>query len=182
MEDLSYYDIDVPGSISFTYAPSKEFTTAFGLRVNPQGDIPVMPFAGLRWQFADRWIFQMMGGGPRLEYLVMTPDSGLDSDSSLQKVLSVYVGLYMEGGTFRVARNFGRQHGIAKLDNVWLSYREMRVGPGLSYAIRTLTGVSLKLDIQAGYMFYRVLNYEDEEKLDSESGAAYAGIGLMARF
>lgn len=187
MEDLSYHDLNAPGSLSLSYSAGRDFTIAFGLRVQPMSDIPVMPFVGLRWQFAEDWTLNMLGGGPRLEYQISGEQESLP--------LKIYAGLDMAGGTFRLARDFGDLHGQRELNNVWLSYHEMRAVVGFGGGIPfgdagqnpTQPGKEperrgLTWDVQVGYMFYRMLNYDREERLQNEEGAVYVGIGLNGRF
>jgi hypothetical protein len=148
------------------YTRSKDLVWTFGLNVNPQGDNPVLPVAGFRWQFAPAWTFNL--GFPQAGFLYQ-PGPGA----------TWRAGVGFQGGSFRISDNLGvPAPGVARLANTRLDYREVRVGLGADLTLSA--GVVLTLD--AGLVTDRQFDYFDRDYRLNGGSAAYASAALRARF
>jgi hypothetical protein len=58
-EEIAGDSFNVPVLALAQYGPRRELVWMFGLSVNAFSDHPVMPVAGVRWQFAQAWTFNL---------------------------------------------------------------------------------------------------------------------------
>jgi hypothetical protein len=165
-EGLNGDSFNAPLLVMAMFAQSKELAWSFGLNVNAFSDHPVLPIAGVRWQFAPRWLFSV--GFPRTGFAYECSDR-----------LTLRAGASFSGGSFRVTRNLGTPApGVARLANTFLDYREVRVGLGLDYAFTERT--SLALDV--GAVTDRKFDYFDRDyRLDGDSGT-FLALSLKGSF
>jgi len=137
------------------YVPRRELAWIFGLSVNPFSDHPVMPVAGVRWQFAPEWTFNLG-----------FPQAGFSYRANPK--LTLRAGVSFQGGSFRVTRNLGvPAPGIDRLANTFLDYREVRAGLGAD--VKLAAKWSLALD--AGAVTDRKFDYFDRNySLNGDAG------------
>ncbi len=165
-EDLNNDDFNAPALLGLSYSFDRDFIFFFGFRVNVVSETPVLPIIGLRWKFAEKWTFDMLSQNPKLIY-------------QLNEDVQLYGGIDIQSGTFRVEQSFGRDKGgFQELDNTWLDYFELRAGLGADISWKK----TFRFQAEFGYMPYRYLEFEDEEKLDSKEGAFYGKLGMSIRF
>jgi opacity protein-like surface antigen len=161
--------VNVPLILGATYLVNADWQWFLGVQVDPHfgtgiyhwDDVPVMPGAGLRWRFADRWTLLAMLPNPEVQYEVMDG-------------LQVYVGARMNGGNFRTDKNSGR----GKLANANLSYYEIRVGAGARYALAP----GLSLEAEGGSAVTRQFYYSGADMQFHTDPAWYAQVRFSMEF
>jgi hypothetical protein len=165
-EELDGDSFNVPLLALANYTVSRELTWSFGVNINAFSDNPVLPVAGVRWQFAPDWTFSI--GYPR---------AGFTWQSS--PALAWRAGVSFQGGSFRVTENLGvPAPGIRRLANTLLDYREVRVGGGFDYTL----GPGFTLGVDAGVVTDRKFDYIDRAyRLDGDLGF-YGAISVQSRF
>jgi len=148
------------------YTRSKELIWNFGLTVDALSDYPVLPVAGVRWNFAPAWTFNLG-----------FPQAGFSYQASPKTVWRA--GMSFQGGSFRISDNLGVPvPGVARLANTRLNYREVRVGLGADLTLPA--GFVLTLD--AGMVADRKFDYIDRDYILNGDPAAYGSIALRAAF
>lgn len=153
------------GVVGFAYTPRREFTGFGGVLVNGFAEHPVLPIAGVRWQFAPRWTLNLLYPAPRLEFRA-------------SEDLRIEVGLFREGGAFRVAGDFGRKFGRPTLDNALVDYSAWGFGPGITWRL----GENSSLALTAGRTFRREWDFHRAGFELQADDAWFARAGLTARF
>lgn len=164
-EDVSWRDVNAPFLLTAACVVDADFQWFAGLRVNLYSQYPVWPLLGMRWKFADEWTLHLILPHPRLEY-------------DVNERLKLYLGGQIQGGTYRVADDFGTDHGLPKLNHAMLDQYELRVGPGVSWKIRR----NMTIEIDAGYMVYREFNFFDHHVALRSDPAPYGQIAWHVRF
>ena len=148
------------------YTRRKALVWTFGLNVNPMADNPVLPVAGVRWQFAPAWTFNLG-----------FPQAGFVYQAGPQTTWRA--GVSFQGGSFRISDNLGvPAPGVGRLANTRLDYREVRVGLGAD--LKLPAGFVLTLD--AGMVTDRKFDYFDRDYQLNGDPAAYGSISLRAGF
>lgn len=165
-EDFSGRSLNLPVLALVNYTHSPTLTWNFGLNLNAFSDNPVLPIAGVRWQFAQDWTFS-----------VGFPQSGFSWRRDRQLTLRAGVGF--NGGSYRIVESRGvPAPSIARLANTYLDFREIRAGLGADY--RLLPRLVLSLDL--GAVTDRKFDYFDRGfRLDGDAGF-YASLALKATF
>jgi hypothetical protein len=157
---------NLPVLVLANYTRSKELVWSFGLNVNPMSDNPVLPVAGVRWQFAPAWTFNF--GFPQVGFLYAA------SPKAIWRA-----GLSIQGGSFRISDNLGvPAPGVDRLANTRLDYREVRVGLGVDLTLPA----GFKLILDAGLVTDRKFDYFDRDYQLNGDPAAYGSISLRAAF
>jgi hypothetical protein len=158
--------LNIPVLILANYTQRKELVWSFGLNINPLSEYPVLPVAGVRWQFAPAWTFNLG-----------FPQAGLVYTQSPKAIWRA--GVSFQGGSFRISENLGvPAPGVDRLANTRLDYRETRVGVGADLTLPH--GFVLTLD--AGYVADRKFDYYDRDYILNGDPAAYGAIALRASF
>lgn len=175
-QDLSSRDLNMPAILGFTYLVDADLQWFFGLGIDPRFgarisnfyDSPVFPGVGVRWRFAEDWTLFFVLPTPRIEY-------------QINENLTAYLGAGVQGGTYRLADDFGTQVGRTDLNSEVVNYREVRVGPGLRWKLSETYSV----EVEGGYIVERRFEFPDAQPkrlvIESE-GAGYGSVGLSARF
>lgn len=164
-EDLSFDDVNAPLIAGFSYLVDKDLQWFFGLSVDARRRYPVLPGGGLRWKFASQWTLMFLMPKPRIEY-------------DWSEHLTLYAGADLQGGTFKVGKNFGDNHGRQNFNNATLDFSEARVGLGLTWKVRP----GITLDVGGGYMVYRQFDYHTADVSFDGDPAPYGQIGITANF
>ena len=163
--NVGWDSFDAPFDLGFAYLQDADLQWFFGLRVDPRSEYPVLPAAGVRWQYADNWTLNLQLPNPRLEYTV--------NDD-----LQMYIGAGIKAATYVVGDHFGDAHGIPRLNKATVDYFEVRTGPGLSWKVTP----QITLEAEGGAMVNRTWNFFDRD-VDLESRPApYFQIACRARF
>jgi hypothetical protein len=147
------------------YAARKELVWLFGVSVNPFGDNPVLPVAGVRWQFAPAWTFNL--GFPQAG-LLWRPNPAV----------TWRAGASFQGGSFRVTEDPANTAPGPRLAGALLDYREVRVGLGADLKLggRWELAFDTGAVIDRNFDYFR-LGYE----LDGDAGF-YGTLSLRAGF
>ncbi len=157
---------NVPALLLANYAQSRTLIWSFGVNANPFSDNPVLPIAGVRWQFAPAWMFSV--GFPRSGFTYQATEN-----------LSLRAAAGFAGGSFRVSRNVGSPAaGLARIANTYLDFREVRVGLGLDYSL----GERVTLSADVGAVTDRKFDYFDKNyRLDGDAGT-FVSLALKGSF
>jgi hypothetical protein len=164
-DSISGDDFSMPVIVGFSYLVDSKLQWVFGLQANWRSDIPVLPGAGVRWQFAEDWTLNAIFPKPRLEYRV---------DDSL----TLHVGADLRGGTYVVRDDFGDSFGEPRLNSAAVDYSEARVNFGVQYRIHP----AVNLVFEGGYVFFRRFDFHDEDLTIRTDPTPYGSIGLQAKF
>ncbi|MDI1318993.1 MAG: DUF6268 family outer membrane beta-barrel protein, partial [bacterium] len=165
-EHLTSRSLNLPVLAMLNYTQSSTLTWNFGLNLNAFSDHPVLPIAGVRWQFAPDWTFSI--GFPQSGFSWRTGDW-----------LTLRAGVGFTGGSFRVTENRGvPAPGIARLADTYLDFREVRAGLGADFNLSS----GFKLAVDLGAVTDRKFDYFDRDfRLDGDTGL-YGTVALRASF
>lgn len=164
--DLSDRDVNVPAIIGASYLVSKDLQWVFGISIDAWREYPVLPGAGVRWQFADQWVLNCILPRPRLEY-------------ELERSTTLYVGADLKGGTYMVNEQFGNSHGRTNLNETPVEYNEARVGGGVAWKPTPF----LTLEAETGAAVYREYNFHRAHtRMTSDEAAPYGQVALRGSF
>jgi hypothetical protein len=163
--DLGSDDFNAPFLLGASYSPDKNLQWFFGLRVDVRSQMYLLPAAGVRWRFAEKWTLLALAPRPRLEY-------------ELNDAVKLFVGGSLLGGTYKVNKNFGSEHGQPLLNNAVLDYTEVRTGGGATWEINP----ALSLNADAGYQVWRSFHYHNASTKYVTEPAPYVNLSLSAKF
>lgn len=153
---------NVPLLLGASYAKSRDLTWLFGARVNAYSEHAVLPFVGVRWQFAPDWSLGLAFPRSGVQWRV-SPDLTLDA------------GIGFQGGTYRITDNIGTPAGaVGQLANTFVDYREIRVGFGAEFALNR----RLSFRIDAGAFTDRRFDYFDRDYTLDGDGGVFAAVAL----
>lgn len=157
---------NIPVIVGASYLVSPDLQLVLGFSLDANGLYPLLPGAGVRWNFASQWVLDAILPKPRLEY-------------ELDKTLTVYAGGEVKNGSYRVDDQFGNSHNDSKLNNAILDYTEIRVGAGAAW--KPLRKVTVEAEV--GCMPYREF-YFQRAGVDfvSREDARYVQIAIIGRF
>jgi len=159
-------DFNMPFEIGGTYIYSPDLQLVLGVSVDVERKYPVIPGGGIRWRFQPQWILNAVAPTPRLEY-------------EWDKNLTLYLGATLKQTNFRVSDDFGRVHGIHRLNHAVLTYSEVRTGVGFDWKLTSW----LSVNAEAGYQPYRTFDFYRANVRFSEDGSApYGMIALHGAF
>jgi opacity protein-like surface antigen len=164
-DDISFDDVNAPLVVGGSYLVDKNLQWFLGLSVDARRRYPVLPGGGVRWKFANQWTLMFLLPKPRLEY-------------DLSEKVILYMGADLRGGTFKLGKNFGSNHGRQNLNNVAVDFSEVRMGTGVTWEIRP----GLKLDLEGGYMVFREFDFHTVDVSFDGRPAPYGQIAISANF
>jgi hypothetical protein len=157
---------NVPLIIGGSYLYSKDLQLVLGVSIDATRKYPVLPGGGVRWQINHNWLLNAVLPKPRLEL-------------KISKRLTAYLGGDVEEAAYRTDENFGRAQGRSELSSSWIDFTEVRAGGGAVWDI----AAEVKLELEAGALFYRQLDYHKAGvDLHSSDTAPYGHIGFSAKF
>ena len=163
---LDWDNFNLPFLVGGTYIYSPNLQFVLGVSVDVERKYPVIPAAGIRWKIAPQWLLDAVMPTPRLQF-------------EMNRYVSLYAGATVKETNYRVDDEFGRSHGIPRLDNAILTYSEVRTGAGFDWKISpivTFTG-------EIGYQPYRVFDfYRADVTYHHQGGAPYGTISLHSTF
>lgn len=166
LEDVGGNDVGVSGGLlaMWEYGPSLQWM--FGLMVQPDNDLPVLPLVGVNWRIREQWELQLMLLSPRLTY-------------SLDDRWKLHAGMGLNfGNTFRTSDTLGTSLGLPRYNDALGSYSDMRFGGGFAYQL----GRSFSLEAEAGYSMSREIDYTNVDEKVKFEPAAYSHLGLKYEF
>jgi hypothetical protein len=158
-------DFGFSGGVMASYQANPSLRWSFGIMATPDGDIPVLPIAGVRWLINDRYTLELGVPKTRLSY-------------RLDSKWSVYGGADFHGTTFRTSDDLGTRTGLTQYNHALATYRDIRLGVGTSYEI--IQG--LRVELEAGYSIYRRIDYTRIDEQVEFNPAPYVRLGLSVRF
>jgi hypothetical protein len=159
-------DFNMPFEIGGTYIYSPDLQLVLGVSIDVERKYPVIPGGGIRWRFQPKWLLNAVAPTPRLEY-------------EWNKNLTLYLGATLKQTNFRVSNDFGRVHGIPRLNHAVLTYSEVRTGVGFDWKLTSW----LSVNAEAGYQPYRTFDFYRANVRFSEDGSApYGMIALHGAF
>jgi len=165
-ENLLENDFAVPFVIGASYLASPELQWILGIEVDLFGQYPVLPGAGVRWQFSDKWVLNAVLPTPRAEY-------------SFSRSLTIYGGFDFKTGSYRMNSTFGSDRGRPELNDAVMEYMEFRAGVGASWKLSH----AWTAEMESGYMPYRKFDfYKTSLNIESDHGALYGQVSLAGRF
>lgn len=164
--ELSSDTFNVPIVALASYRASPTLSWTVGLRYDAWSEYPLLPLAGVNWQFAPDW-----------ELSVGLPRTGVSWQFHPDAALRL--GATFQGGSFYV-RDDPRPAGSTQpfVGHTQLDYREIRVGAALDLFSRG--PASLTLD--AGVIVSQRFDYDRADvRIDGDS-AAYVSLAARFRF
>ncbi len=157
---------NVPLLALASYAKSRELVWSFGVVANAFGDNPVLPVAGVRWEFAPSWTLT-----------VGLPRTGVEWQANKETTLTA--GATVQGGAYRLTRNpipgsaAGARVAKAKLD-----YREFRLGLGATWKL----SASVTLSVDAGMAVDQQFEFHERGVKYRGSDEAFGAIAVSGKF
>jgi hypothetical protein len=164
-QDLSLDDVNAPVTLGASYLYDKDLQIVFGISVDPRREYPVMPGAGVRWQFEDRWTLNAILPRPRLEY-------------AASETLTLHAGAALKGGSYRLAEDFGDTHRRPGMNGVTVDFSEVRAGLGASWKPHP----SVEVSVEGGYMVWRTFDAWARSVSFRGDPAPYGGLTVTAGF
>lgn len=157
---------NVPFLLLGVLAQSRELVWTFGVNANALSRRPVLPVAGVRWEFSPGWTFALMY--PRAGFSwKMTP------------ALTWQAGIHLDRGGYRITRNLGvPAAGISRLANTRLDLRELRAGLGVEWDL----GGGLSVGLDAGVVTDRKFDYPDRNYRLDTNGGPFAALSFKGSF
>lgn len=153
------------------YQFSKTFSAGAGFVYNSLSEsLPVMPIAGVRWDFAPDWRFTLAFPSTRVSW-------------TASERLSLHVSLDLDTGSFHV-KDDPRPATIGvggrpSLRDSILDYTAISAGLGANYRLTD----SLNLDATLGYNFSRTADFDDRGyEIEANEGAPIIRLGLAYAF
>jgi opacity protein-like surface antigen len=154
-----------------SYKFSETFSAGAGFVYNSLSDsLPIMPVAGVRWDFAQDWQFTLAFPSTRVSWTA--------SDR-----LTLRVSLDLDTGSFHV-KNDPRPATIGvggrpSLRDSILDYTAISAGFGAAYRLTD----SLTLDAALGYNFMRTADFDSRSyEIEADEGAPIVRLGLAYAF
>ncbi|PAW79116.1 MAG: hypothetical protein B9S32_03935 [Verrucomicrobia bacterium Tous-C9LFEB] len=166
-DEISSQDIRMGGAVGAVYEFNKDLSVQFGLALNPgQKDWLIIPLLGLNWRFAESWTLNLG-----------LPKTSIDYQLSQKLRLSV-IEMAFHGGTYRTGSTYGNSVGRPELNDRDLTYTEVRVGTGATYALTK----NVDLGLSAGVVAYREFKFEDSGYKQKVEPAPYVQVGVKVGF
>lgn len=164
--DIDAKTFNAPLLLGGTYASRRELVWLFGLRADVHAEHPVLPFVGVRWQFAPEW-----------SVAIAFPRSGVQWRPNDN--VTVDAGIRLQGGTFRITEQIGGfVPGRGRLANTFVDYSEVRVGLGAETRLHR----GLVLRAEAGAFVDREFDFFDRDYTLDGEGGVYGSLALRAEF
>ncbi len=164
-KDLDGPDFNAPITAGISYAVSENLVLSATISFDARRDTPLVGGPGIWWRINPKWTLSLMLPRPRVEYRPW--DNWL-----------LFGGLEIAGGAYQTSNDAGSKHGVPAMDNVNISYREIRAGVGAQWDL----GHGFSLELAGGYMLDRRLLVHERRLLWNGDGAPYARAQLSYRY
>lgn len=165
LEDIESDDFGVSGGLMAEWQYNDAWKWTFGIMVQPDNDLPVIPLVGFEWQINDHWKLRFPFS-PRLTY---SPDDKWSYHIGVDMIL---------GTTFRTSDDLGSELGLPEFDGEIGSYSDFRIGGGVGYKLNE----SFSMEFEAGYSVNREIEYSDIDETVKFDPAPYFRVGLKYEF
>jgi hypothetical protein len=164
--DFRSDDLNVPVVFGGSYFVNADLQFVAGIELDINRKYPVLGALGVRWKFAPQFVLNAILPTPRLEY-------------SFSKSLTLYAGGDFQDATYRMDGDFGRAHGVHRLDDAIVEYQQIRVGGGASWSVRE--NVTFEFEVGAvpkhEFDFHRA-----DVRVHSTGVPIYGGFSFKAKF
>ena len=164
-EKISGEDFNAPFIGGVGYAVNPDLQVFFSVSVDPRRDIPVVGGPGVRWHFAEHWTLSLLLPRPQIQY---RPSENW----------TFHVGAEMLGGAYHLNPNFGRDRGLAAMDDQMVTYREIRTGVGARWG----GPKGFYASLEGGWMIDRRFVLNDVRLQFNGDGAAYGQLAVGYRY
>lgn len=148
-----------------TYSVNPDLLLVLQLSLDARRDVLLIGGPGVRWRFAERWTLSLILPRPRIEFV---PADGW----------MLTAGGEIVGGAYQLGEDSGTGRGRPDLDDVNMSYREIRAGVGV---FRQLTD-RWRIEGAAGWMIDRRFVVDERRLQFNGDGAPYVRLGLTCRY
>lgn len=165
LDGIGNGDVGIAGGVMATYKPGNSLIWSFGIIAAPDSDLKVLPAAGVRWFINDHSMLEV--GFPKTRYSYR-----MDSKWTL------FTGGDFSGTTFRTSDSLGTQNNATQFNHALATYRDVRLGAGVSYNIVR----GLRAELEAGCSVYRRIDYTRIGQTVDFNPAPYVHLGLNSRF
>jgi Domain of unknown function (DUF6268) len=156
---------NLTGAAFLRWQQTPSLSFAAGVAFSTQGDRAVLPIFGLRWQASEALSFTL--GAPRTEIAY-----------AFSPTLVASLGASAIGATFKVDDVQRLSPTGKNLDDTWVDYREVRVGPALTWtALPTLS-----VAIEAGLQVDRRFDYFERDFQLRTADSPYVALSLTSKF
>lgn len=145
------------------YSPSLKFM--FGVMLQPDNELPVLPLVGVDWLINEKWELQLMLLKPRVIY-------------TLDDKWKLFAGMEMISTTFRTSNTLGTSIGQSQYNDALGSYTDIRLGVGASYQLNK----SFSVETEVGYSVSREIDYTRIDQKVKFDPAPYVSVGLKYEF
>ena len=164
-EKISGEDFNAPFIGGGGYAVNPDLQVFLSVSVDPRRDIPVVGGPGVRWHFAEHWTLSLLLPRPQIQY---RPSENW----------TFHVGAEMLGGAYHLNPNFGRDRGLAAMDDQMVTYREIRTGVGARWG----GPKGFYASLEGGWMIDRRFVLDDVRLQFNGDGAAYGQLAVGYRY
>ena len=158
-------DVGISGGLQARYQMMPSLTLSAGVIVAPDSNLKVLPMLGIRWLINDHYTVEVGMPKNRVSYKI-------NSD------WTVYAGADLNGTTFRASENLGTVTGFPRYNNAIATYRDVRIGAGVSYEF--IHG--FRAEIEGGGSVYREIFYTRIEERLRFKPTPYIRLGVSVQF
>lgn len=164
-ESMTSESFNAPVLAGLTYSVNPDLLLVLQLSLDARRDVLLIGGPGVRWRFAERWTLSLILPRPRIEFV---PAEGW----------TLTAGGEIVGGAYQLGDDSGTRRGRPDLDDVNMSYREIRAGIGV---FRQLTD-RWRLEAGAGWVIDRRFVVDERRLQFNGDGAPYVRLGLTCRY
>ena len=158
-------DVGLSGLAVAMWNKSPTLRWLFGLRIDPDSDLKLLPIVGADWFINDRWELKAVVPAPKLLF-TLTPRA------------RVYLGADLVGSTFRTSNTLRDPLLAPRYHDALATYRDVRLGAGLTVNFSSHLG----LDLGGGYSMSRRLDYTRFDETVHFRRAPYGALTLRFSF
>jgi len=162
--DIHGDTFNVPVILGTSYRLSPKWLVLGGAGINVWSRAKAFPFLGFMYFPNRQWSVELVAPKPGVRF---RPNERVN----------VRVGFELEGGLYRLSRDFGDRHGDSRLNNDILDVRDVRAGGGVEVDLGK--GISLQLD--GGHVIQRTFRYLETNIKHTSRGHAYGSASLKYR-
>jgi hypothetical protein len=153
--------LNASGTVFLSGQASPEFTWLAGFVWDLHNEFPALPIFGFVWKPSADWTVALRAPRSEITYR-LTP------------TLDASLGLSVGTGTYRTGAVRQGPAGTPDLSDTWFDYRELRVGPALSWQVND----SLRATFETGLVVDRRFEFDDKNVILRTDDAAYASASL----
>ncbi|WP_404424338.1 DUF6268 family outer membrane beta-barrel protein [Nibricoccus sp. IMCC34717] len=151
--------LNASGTVFLSGQTSPDFTWLAGVVLDVHSKYTVLPVLGFVWKPSADWTVALRVPRTEVSYR-LTP--------SLEASLGLSVGT----GTYRTGSVRQGPAGTPDLSDSWFNYRELRVGPALSWQVNN----TFRTSFETGLVIDRRFEFDDRNVIVRSDDAAYVGL------